>query len=64
MHRLIKQPFVVEGKNHIYIRVWHMLAKNEIEYHKCNAYIGIESASYPDIEEFLCMWRIWRDFLG
>ena len=26
---LIKQPFVVEGKIHIYIRFWHKLAKNK-----------------------------------
>ena len=62
--RLIKQPFVVEGKIHIYIHFWHKLAKNEIEDHKCNAQLGIESASYPNIEELLRIWKIWRDFLG
>ena len=62
--QLIKQPFVVEGKIHIYILFWHKLAKNEIEDHKCNAQLGIESASYTDIEELLCIWKIWRDFLG
>ena len=30
--QLIKQPFTVEGKIHIYIRFWHKLAKNEIEW--------------------------------
>ena len=35
--KLIQQPFVVERKIHIFIRFWHKLAKNEIEYHKCNA---------------------------
>ena len=61
---LIKQPFAVEGKIHIYICFWNKLAKNEIEDHKCNAQLGIESANYPDIEELLRIWRIWRDFLG
>ena len=28
--RLIKQPLSIEGKIHIYIRIWHKLAKNEI----------------------------------
>ena len=62
--QLIKQPFAVEGKIHIYIWFWHKLAKNEIEDHKCNAQLGIESASYLDIEELLRIWRMWRDFLG
>ena len=61
---LIKLPFAVEGKIHIYICFWHNLAKNEIEDHKCNAQLGIEFASYPDIEELLGIWKIWRDFLG
>ena len=50
---LIKRTFVVEGKIHIYIHFWHKLDKNEIEDHKCNAQLDIESTSYPDIEEFL-----------
>ena len=54
----------MEGKIHIYIRFWHKLAKNEIEDHKCNAQLGIESANYPDIEELLHIWKIWRDFMG
>ena len=62
--QLIRQPFVVERKIHIYIRFWHKLAKNEIEDHKCNAQLGIESASYLDIEELLRIWKIWRDFMG
>ena len=62
--RLIKWPFVVEGKIHIYICVWHKLAKNEIEDHKCDAQLGIESSSYPDIEELLGIWKVWRDFIG
>ena len=51
--QLIKQPFVVEGKIHIYILFWHKLAKNEIEDHKCNAQLGIESIGYSNIEELL-----------
>ena len=51
--QLIKQPFAVEKKNHIFIWCWHKLAKNEIEDHKCNAQLGIESSSYPDIVELL-----------
>ena len=62
--QLIKQPFAVEGKIHIYNRFWHKLAKNEIEDHKCNAQLGIESSSYPDIKDFLWIWKMWRDFLG
>lgn len=64
LERLIKQPFVMEGKIHIFIRLWHKLAKNELEDHRCNAQLGIESANYPDIEELLRIWKIWRDFLG
>ena len=44
--QLIKQPFAVEGKIHIYIRFWHKLAKNEIEDHQSNAQLGIEYANY------------------
>ena len=62
--RLIKQPFAIEGKIHIFICFWHKVAKNEIEDHKCNAQLGIESTSYPDIEKLLLIWKIWRDFLG
>ena len=35
VEQLIKHPFVVQGKIHVYIRVWHKLAKNEVEYYKC-----------------------------
>ena len=55
---LIKRPFAAEGKIHTYIRFSHKLDKNEIKDHKCNAQLGIESASYPDIEELLCIWKI------
>ena len=56
--QLIKRPFAVEGKIHIYIWFWHNPAKNEIEDHKCNAHIGIESSSYPNIEELLRIWSM------
>ena len=64
VEQLIKQPFAVHGKIHVYIRVWHKLAKNEVEDYKCNAQLGIESATYPGIEEMLRIWRVWKDFLG
>ena len=47
---LIKQPLPIEGKSHIYICIWQMLAKNEMENHKCDAQIRLESANYPNIE--------------
>ena len=50
---LIKQPLAIEGKIHIYIRIWHKLAKNEMENHKCDAQLGLKSANYPNIEELL-----------
>ena len=62
--QLIRKPFAVERKIHIFIQFWHKLAKNEIEDYKCNAHVCIESASYPDIEELLRIWNMWRDFLG
>ena len=62
--QLIKQPLAIEGKIHIYIRIWHKLVKNELENHKCDAQLGFESANYPNIEELLEIWKIWRDFLG
>ena len=43
LERLIKQPFVMEGKIHIFIRLWHKLVKNELEDCRCNAQVGIES---------------------
>ena len=62
--QLIKQPFAVEKKIHIFIWFWDKLVENEIEDHKCNTQPGIESASYPDIEELLHIWKMWRHFLG
>ena len=35
--QLIKKPFTIEGKIHIYIIIWYKLAKNEIEVHKCDS---------------------------
>ena len=64
VEQLIKQPFAVQGKIHVYIRVWNKLAKNEVEDYKCNAQLGIESTTYPDIEELLRIWGVWKDFLG
>ena len=43
--QLRKQAFDIEGKIHIYIRIWHKLAKNVIEGHKCDAQLGLESAN-------------------
>ena len=62
--RLIKYPLAIEGKIHIYIRIWHKLVKNEMENHKCDSQLGLESANYPNIEESLEIWKIWRYFLG
>ena len=64
MDRIIKQPLSIEGKIHIYIRIWHKLAKNEMDNHKCDAQLGLKSANYPNIQELLEIWRIWRYFLG
>ena len=64
VEKLIKQPFAVKGNIHVHIRVWHKLAKNEVEDYKCNAQHGIESATYLDIEELLRIWRVWKYFLG
>ena len=62
--QLIKQPFAIEGKIHIYIRICHKLAKNEIEDHKCDAQLRLESANYPNLDELLEIWKISRYFLG
>ena len=64
VEQLIKNPFTVQSKIHIYIRVWHKLAKNEVEDYNCDAQLGIESATYPDIKELLRIWGLWKDFLG
>ena len=62
--RLIRQPLAIEGKVHIYIRIWHKLAKNEMENYRCDVQLSFESANYPNIEELLGIWRRWWDFLG
>ena len=41
VEQLIKQPFAVQRKIHVYIRVWNKLAKNEVEDYKCNAQLGL-----------------------
>ena len=64
MDQLIRQPLALEGRIHIYLRIWHKLAKNEIETYKCDAQLGFESANYPNIERLLEIWNTWRDFLG
>ena len=62
--QLIKQPLAIEGKIHIYNRIWHKLAKNEMENYKCDVQLGFESANYPNTKELLGIWNRWRDFLG
>ena len=62
--RLIKQLLAIEGKVHIYIHIWHKLAKNEMENYNCDVQLGFESANYPNIEELLGIWKRWWDFLG
>ena len=61
---LIRQPLAIEGKVHIYICIWHKLAKTEMENYKCDVQLGFESTNYPNIEELLGIWSRWRDFLG
>ena len=51
--QLIRQPLAIESKIHIYIRIWHKLAKNEMDNYKCDVQLGFESANYPNIEELL-----------
>ena len=62
--RLIRQSLAIEGKVHIYIRIWHKLAKNKMENYRCDVQLGFESANYPNIEELLGIWSRWRDFFG
>ena len=64
VEQLIKQPFIVQSKIYVYIQIWHKLAKNEVEDYKCNAQLGIESATYLDIKELLRIQRVWKYFLG
>ena len=51
--QLTRQHLAIEGKIHIYIRIWHKLAKIEMENYKCDAQIGLKSANYPNIDELL-----------
>ena len=62
--QLIRQPITIEGKIHIFVRIWHKLAKYEMENFKCDAQLGFETENYPNIEELLGIWNQWRDFLG
>ena len=59
VNQLIRQPLAIEGKIHIYIRIWHKLAKNEMDNYKCDAQLGFKSANYPNIEELLGIWTRW-----
>ena len=59
VNHLIIKPLDIEGKVHIYNRIWHKLAKNEMENYKCDAQLGFESANYPNIEKFLWIWNRW-----
>ena len=42
VEQLIKHPFAVQIKIHLYIQVLHKLAKNEVKDYKCNSQLGIE----------------------
>ena len=64
MDQLIRQPLAIEGKIHIYIRIWHKLAKSEMKNYKSDAQLGFESANYPNIMELLGIWNRWWNFLG
>ena len=61
--RLIIQPLAIEGKVHIYIRIWNNLAKNEMKNYRCDVQLGFESYNYPNIEELLGIWNRWAGFL-
>ena len=62
--QLITQTLVIEGKIHIFIRIWHKLAKNKMENFKCDGQLGFESANYPNIDELLEIWTRWWEFLA
>ena len=62
--QLISHPLTMQGKIHIFICLWHKLAKNEMENFRCDVHLGFESANYPNIDELLEIWMRWRDFLG
>ena len=64
MDQLIRQPLALEGTIHIYLCIWHKLAKNEIETYRCDAQLGFESANYPNPAKMLEIWNRWRDILG
>ena len=61
--QLVRHPFAVEGKFHIFIRIWHKLSKNEIENFKCDAQLGFEIENYPNINELLDIWARWQEFV-
>ena len=51
--QLIRHPLTMQGKIHIFIRLWNKLAKNELENFRCDVQLGFESANYPNIDELL-----------
>ena len=57
--QLIRKPLTIQGKIHIFIRLWHKLAKNEMENFRCDVQLGFESANYPNIDEMLQIWMRW-----
>ena len=62
--RLIRKPLAMHVKIHVFIWIWHKLAKNEMENFKCDTQLGFESSNYPNIDELLRIWTRWREFLG
>ena len=61
--QLIRKPFTMQVKINIFIRLWHKLAKNEMENFRCNVQLGFESANYPNIDELVEIWMRWQYFL-
>ena len=62
--QFIRQLLNMQGKIHIFIYLWHKLAKNEMEKYRCDIQLGFESPNYPNIDKLLEIWNRWQDFLG
>ena len=62
--KLMNKPFTMQGNIHIFIHIWHKLAKNEMENFRCDIQLGFESVKYPNIDELLEIWNKWQYFLG
>ena len=62
--QLRRKPFTMQENIHIFILLWHKLAKNEMENFRSNIQLGFEFVNYPNIEELLEIWNKWRYFLG